>query len=108
MTWIEANCPDCGAVECKPQTFELQVCDQAEASYYVFICPSCNSRIQKHADERAIELLIAEGVTPRQWNLPAEFRETHGGAPLTIDDLLDFHLLLEQPNWFEALTQPAV
>ena len=27
----------------------------------------------------------------------------HDGPTLTTDDLLDFHLLLEQPDWFESL-----
>jgi hypothetical protein len=34
-------------------------------------------------------------------------RETHDGPPLTTDDLLDFHLLLEQPDWFENLLRVA-
>ena len=35
-----------------------------------------------------------------------ELREARpGGAPLTNDDLLDFHWLLERQDWFERLTE---
>jgi hypothetical protein len=65
----------------------------------------CHKRIQKAADDRAIELLIAEGVSPQRWELPAELLETHDGPPLNLDDLLDLHLLLEDPNWFQVLSR---
>jgi len=105
MTWIEATCPTCGTVECTPAMFELAVCDQKESSYYVFECPECTERVQKHAEARVIELLIAEGVKPRVWSLPAEILETHAGPALTVDDLLDFHIALEQPDWIAALAR---
>lgn len=108
MTRIEATCPTCGTVERAPEDFELGVCaNVATASWYAFVCPSCEERIQKHADERVIELLIAEGVTPSQWTLPAELLEAHDGPPLSLDDVLDFHLLLERPDWFSDLLQSA-
>ena len=106
MTWIEANCPTCGTVEITPDDMELALCtNHSPASYYSFICPVCADEIQKHAEERVVELLIAEGVAPAYWTLPAEMLEDRNGPPLTIDELLDFHLALEQPGWFEALTQ---
>ena len=37
------------------------------------------------------------------WRLPAELTESRVGAPLTPDDLLDFHLLLTGDDWFEEL-----
>lgn len=105
MTWIEATCPTCGTVECSPEIFELGVCDHKPASWYAFRCPVCSERIQKPAEERVIELLIAEGVTPHLWNMPAELRETHDGPPLTLDDLLDLHLALEDPDWLATLAR---
>jgi hypothetical protein len=35
------------------------------------------------------------------WRLPAELGESRVGPPLTPDDLLDFHLLLQDNAWFE-------
>lgn len=104
MTWIEATCPTCGTVECMPEDFELSVCeDEATASWYAFDCPVCNDRIQKHAEARVIELLIAEGVVPSVWTIPAEAREQHDVRPLTIDDVLDMQIALARPDWFELL-----
>lgn len=105
MTWIEATCPECGPVECTAKIFELAVSERPEASWYAFTCPSCNQRVQKHAEERVVELLIAEGVTPTTWTVPAEADEQHEGPPLTLDDLLDLHLVLEEPDWFERLAR---
>ncbi|HEV7523435.1 MAG TPA: hypothetical protein VGP92_00620 [Acidimicrobiia bacterium] len=55
-----------------------------------------------------MELLLAIGAPTQRWRLPAELRESPIPAPvLTPDDLLDFHLMLEDPRWFEsALTRP--
>ena len=38
------------------------------------------------------------------WQLPAELWEPRGGEPISHDDLLDFHDLLSEDNWFERLT----
>ena len=107
MTRIEATCPACGPVERLPQDFELAVCDYADASWYAFVCPDCSIRVQKHADERVVELLIAEGVDPTRWDLPAEILEEHDGPPISLDDLIDFHQLLERADWFDAVRTSA-
>ena len=103
VTTIKATCPGCGEVELTPDDIELRVCTHAPASYYVFSCPTCMNAIQKPADDRVIQLLISGGVRAIVWELPDEILEPHAGDPLTHDDLLDFHLLLEQPDWFESL-----
>ena len=103
VTTIKATCPSCGEVELTPDDIELRVCTHAPASYYVFGCPTCTHAVQKPADDRVIQLLISGGVRAIVWELPDEILETRAGDPLTHDDLLDFHLLLEQPDWFESL-----
>ncbi len=103
VTTIKATCPSCGEVELTPDDIELRVCTHAAASYYVFGCPSCATDIQKPADDRVIQLLISGGVKAVVWELPGEVLEEHSGPAFTHDDLLDFHLLLDQPNWFEQL-----
>ena len=107
MTTIKATCPGCGEVELTPDDIELRVCTHAPASYYVFECPMCHTPIQKPADDRVIQLLISGGVKAIVWELPSEVLEAHEGPAFTKDDLLDFHLLLEQPNWFEQLFRVA-
>lgn len=105
MSWIEASCPECGTVDCRAADFDLAVCGDTRASFYAFACPKCGDRVQKHADDRVVEVLIAEGVNPTFWELPAEMTEEHSGPPLTTDDLLDFLILLNSPGWFAELTR---
>ena len=107
MTTIKATCPGCGEVELTPDDIELRVCTHAPASYYVFGCPACRNPIQKPADDRVIQLLISGGVKALVWELPDEVLEVHSGPAFTHDDLLDFHLLLDQPNWYEHLFRVA-
>ena len=38
-----------------------------------------------------------------RWSWPAELSEPHSGPPLTPDDLLDLHVLLEDDTWFQQL-----
>ena len=103
MTTIRATCPTCGEVELTPDDIELRVCTFAPASYYQFACPLCSEAVQKPADDRVVQLLISGGVSATVWELPEEVREDHSGPPLTVDDLLDLHLLLARPDWFDQL-----
>ncbi len=50
--------------------------------------------VVKSAEPRTIDLLVASGVAFTTWRLPAELEENHQGAPISHDDLLDFHDLL--------------
>jgi hypothetical protein len=103
VTTIKATCPKCDEVELAPEDLELFVCTYAPASFYLFECPDCRTVVQKPADDRVVQLLISGGVSARVWELPAELTEPRDGPPLTVDDLLDLHLLLEQPDWFDRL-----
>lgn len=105
MTTIKAMCPRCGEIELTPEDIELRVCTHSPASYYTFECPSCLESVQKPADDRVVQLLISGGVPATVWELPDELAEAKEGAPFTVDDLLDFHLLLQQPDWFERLAR---
>lgn len=105
MSWIEAVCPSCGTVECRSSDFALWICDDTSASFYRFVCPRCGSDIQKPATSRVVELMVAEGIHPSFWKLPAEMREEHSGPALTVDDVLDVIILLDRPDWFSELTR---
>lgn len=105
MTTIKATCPRCGEVELTPDDIQLRVCTYSPASFYLFQCPVCHEVVQKAADDRVVQLLISGGVSATVWELPGELRERRDGPPLTLDDLLDLHLLLEQPDWFDRLSK---
>ncbi|MBI4260120.1 MAG: hypothetical protein HY658_06100 [Actinobacteria bacterium] len=66
-----------------------------------FTCQSCGLRAERCLAEEELELLVGAGVKPIV--VPAEAVEEHGGAPLTLNDLIDLHLLLESPGWEERL-----
>jgi hypothetical protein len=103
VTTIRATCPTCGEVELTPDDIELRVCTHATSSYYQFECPLCEDTVRKPADDRIVQLLISGGVAASVWQLPDEVHELRAGPPLTVDDLLDFHNLLEQADWFDRL-----
>ena len=102
-TVIKASCHDCGDVELAVRDLSVRVCTQAEAGSYVFRCPTCQMSVVKPAEQRIVELLVASGVELIEWRLPAELFESHDGAAITHDDLIDFHNLLREDDWFDTL-----
>ena len=78
---------------------------------YRFDCPVCGERIEKHADRKVVMLLLSAGVEVIEIGgvqnpAPQAGRgASDGSPPLTIDDLIDFHYLLEDEGWFEELAR---
>ena len=103
MTTIRANCPSCGDVQLTAEDLTVRVCADDERGSYCFRCPDCQGAVAKEASRRIVDLLVSSGVRMQVWRLPAELTEARIGAPLTPDDLLDFHLLLEGGDWYEQL-----
>ena len=70
---------------------------------YAFACPGCSALVSKPASRRTASLLIAAGVMPAQMDDPApppalapeDLSPDPLAPPLTLDDLLAFHFLLE-------------
>jgi hypothetical protein len=103
VTTIRANCPSCGDVQLTADDLTVRVCADDERGSYCFQCPECRGAVAKEASRRIVDLLVSSGVRMQVWRLPAELTEARIGAPLTPDDLLDFHLLLEGGDWYEQL-----
>jgi hypothetical protein len=61
--------------------------------------------VVKPAEPRIVDLLVASGVQMSTWSLPAELYERRGGEPITHDDLLDFHAMLQDDDWFADLAR---
>ena len=101
---VEADCPSCGRVRVASDDVVVRVCVDHQSSTYAFRCPACGLRTALPANDRIVDVLTAAGADFDVWYLPDELRETRpGGPPLTNDDVLDFHLLLERQDWFERL-----
>lgn len=112
MTRIRATCPSCGEVDLRPADIELRVHrsphgDVAEGSSYAFDCPGCTQVVVKPADERVARLLTTGGVPMSvlgtHQTLAEHPEQPPPGPPLTRDDLLDLHLLLRRPDWYDEL-----
>lgn len=101
MTTIRAQCPKCGDVILKANTLEVRICTDTQESSYVFNCPMCNMAVSKSTSREISDLLVASGVKKTEWSLPLELKEHKNGPSLTLDDLLDFHILLENDSWID-------
>jgi hypothetical protein len=102
-TVIKASCQECGDVELGVSELRVRVCTADTQGTYVFRCPTCQMSVAKPAEQRIVDLLVASGVELIEWRLPAELFEAHQGEPITHDDLIDFHHLLQTDTWFDAV-----
>lgn len=103
MMTIRATCPTCGDVEFGSDELTVRVCTADGTGSYAFRCPECGMAVAKPADAQVIELLTASGAEIEVWSLPAELGELHEGAPITCDDILEFHYAIQEDGWFERL-----
>ena len=88
-------------------------------SIYRFTCPACLEPVEKPADRKIIALLVSAGVPlaapttlledATEPLLPLEpfdpMDVSPGGRAFTIDDLLDFHLLLMDDRYLEEFLE---
>jgi hypothetical protein len=100
---IRASCPTCGDVELTSRDVVVRVCAADDEGSYAFRCPSCRMAVAKRADPKIVDLLVSSGVCLCVWQPPAELAEIHEGEPISYDDLLEFHYLLQTQGWFERL-----
>ncbi|WP_334143573.1 hypothetical protein [Rhabdothermincola sp.] len=96
MATIRASCSECGDVELTTGDVHVRVCTADNQGTYLFRCPVCAMTVVKPAEARTIDLLVASGVSYETWEPPLELAEPRGtGGPITHDDLIDFHHLLQ-------------
>lgn len=100
MSTVRATCTDCGDIEIASREVKVRVCADDNRGSYVLRCPRCTMAVAKAAGPRVVQLLVAAGSSVTVWRLPSELAEAHVGPPLTHDELLAFHQLLEGDDWF--------
>lgn len=104
MTTVRAQCPTCGDVQLQIDDLTVRVYSNDDATNeYRFRCPGCDQLVHREASARIVDLLLSAGAPQERWRWPAELSEVHEGPPLTPDDLLDLHVLLERGEWFDDL-----
>jgi predicted RNA-binding Zn-ribbon protein involved in translation (DUF1610 family) len=107
MTTIRTTCPRCGEVDMGPEAISLSVRGNGREGSYRFVCPSCSDDVEKRADRKIVALLVSAGVDlDRDEPVPHPelFDVDEGGSlisgpPLTIDDIIEFHFLLEDDSY---------
>ena len=96
-----------------PEAILLSVRENGREGSYRFSCPSCEDDVEKRADRKIVALLVSAGVDIRQGagrldpNLlfdqgdpPAEpLEQAPDGPPLSADDLIEFHFMLDDDRY---------
>lgn len=105
-----ATCPACAVrVLLGTQTLRLVTpADPGRATRAIFTCPACAQRESVQLEGDVAAALQASGV-PVSHGHPClgPPAPPPTGPPITHDDLLDFHLLLAQPDWFDRVLEAA-
>lgn len=93
---IEAQCHWCGAIMLRPEDLRCAVDPRGGgAGLCEFACPICDRLAFVPSTQAGIESLSKEGASGITGKAPFELLESHAGAALSWDDLLDLHLALE-------------
>ncbi len=103
MAIVKASCPLCGDVEMTLADVRLIVCSSTGEHTYSFGCPLCRLQHAKPAPPRVVDALRGAGVSEITWSWPAELDEVKSGPPVSPDDLLEFHFLLESEGWMDLV-----
>jgi hypothetical protein len=96
-----------------PEAILLSVRQNGREGSYRFTCPNCEDDVEKRADRKIVALLVSAGVDidqgePLSMN-PELFDEDDEdprdpapqGPPFTIDDVIEFHYLLEDDRYIQ-------
>jgi hypothetical protein len=102
---VRVTCRTCGDQRLSADAVSARVCSEDGSASYHFRCPSCGLLEVRPMASSLVGSLQTAGVALTRWSAPAELREAHVGAPLTTNDLIDFHFALESDSWFEELTR---
>jgi hypothetical protein len=116
MTTIRTTCPRCGEVDMGPEAISLSVRASGREGSYRFTCPRCDDHVEKRADRKIVALLVSAGVDlePRAAGDLTDGGDTlfdqataepiersPGGPAFTIDDVIEFHFLLEDERYLK-------
>ncbi len=105
-----ARCPDCGA-QALLDTANLRLltpADPGRSARAVFTCPTCRARTAIPVGPEVVETLQACGVPVTHGHPSLGPPASRPDGPrFTHDDLLDLHLLLREPGWFDLLVATA-
>lgn len=98
---VKATCPECGDIRTSIDNVILRILEGSNDTMgeYRFLCPTCKKIVLKPAGASTISLLASSGVRKEFYNLSLEILERprdEDAKPISMDDLIDLHLDLEQ------------
>ena len=103
MSSVLINCSHCETSADVPAAGVLL---DLQASALSWICLECGELDEQDVPPSLVQRLIEIGaslITSEVEGLPPHPETPPSGDPLTLDDLLDLHELLEQPSWLIRL-----
>ena len=96
MVRVKSRCCNCGEVTLSLDEIILVEHGDGEGTFYTFICEACGGAQAYAADGRFIDFMRMNGHEPVFLEHPIEGKQAQDAPPLTWDDLLDLHLMLER------------
>jgi hypothetical protein len=94
-----------------PESILLHVLGGGREGVYSFTCPTCLDDVEKRANRKIIALLVSAGVEVEDRSgHPSALRDDAEpdprgqlptGPAFTLDDLIDFHFLLQDDRYLE-------
>lgn len=103
MIVIKTTCDTCGEISVPLTEVALHVNTGSRMNYFSFVCPSCGELKGGEAEVHLVTFLISQGVPPDHSRFAPEVLEAHAGGPISYDDVLDFHFMLEDASWLKDL-----
>lgn len=95
-----------------PEAILLSVRDDGREGSYRFTCPGCADDVEKRADRKIVALLVSAGVDIAQPDRDPSLastlfddadaeRTTPAGPAFSIDDVIEFHFLLQDDRYIQ-------
>jgi hypothetical protein len=98
MLRVKSRCWQCGEVALSLEDILLVEHGDGDGTFYSFICCTCGGAQAYPADSRFIDFMRMNGSEPVVLTPPIELKEAEDNPPLSWDDLLDLHLLLQDDS----------
>jgi predicted RNA-binding Zn-ribbon protein involved in translation (DUF1610 family) len=102
-THIVVKCPDCGDLRVSPEAVTVRSCVDDGAWSYRFTCPSCHRATVGKSVMKPLMEAVDAGAGFEAWTMPTDLDVRPVGPLFTLADVLELHLLLLEPDWFDEL-----
>jgi hypothetical protein len=96
QTRVQGRCPTCGPLTLLPRDFACALpSDADDKALAEFHCALCDGIVFSPLSPQEAKLLLLLGGRETDGVAPLELTEERSGAPVTLDELFDFHVALE-------------